>query len=83
MNTAGEAADRLSAGVRRRVELARMEADVAYFQARLDFLGEPATSNQAAQRKAFKHLYNGLSSQVAEAKEAQTNDFSVDGLFDG
>lgn len=83
MNTAGEAADRLSAGVRRRVELARMEADVAYFQARLDFLGEPATANQAAQRKAFKHLYNGLSSQVADAKEAQTSDFSVDGLFDG
>jgi hypothetical protein len=83
VSTAGEAAESLSAGVRRRVELARMEADVAYFQARLDFLGEPATSNQAAQRKAFKHLYNGLSSQVAEAKEAQTNDFSVDGLFDG
>jgi ABC-type transport system involved in cytochrome c biogenesis ATPase subunit len=83
VNRAAEAGHSLSAGVRRRVELARMEADVAYFQARLDFLDEPATSNQAAQRKAFKHLYNGLSSQVAEAKEAQTTDFSVDGLFDG
>jgi hypothetical protein len=83
VNEAGEGGNGLSAGVRRRVELARMEADVAYFQARLDFLGEPGTSNQAAQRKAFKHLYNGLSSQVAEAKEAQTNDFSVEGLFDG
>ncbi len=59
-----------------------MEADVAYFQARLDFLEEPATSNQAAQRKVFKHLYNGLSSQVAEAKQAQTTDYSVEGLFD-
>lgn len=83
MNTAAEARSSLSADVRRRVQLARMEADVAYFQARLDFLDEPATSNQAAQRKAFKHLYNGLSTQVAEAKEAQTSDFSVDGLFDG
>lgn len=73
----------LSPAARRRVEIARMEADVAYFQARLDFLGEPLTANQAAQRKVFKHLYNGLSSQVAEAKEAQTNDFSVEGLFDG
>jgi ABC-type transport system involved in cytochrome c biogenesis ATPase subunit len=82
VNTAGEADHSLAAGVRRRVELARMEADVAYFQARLDFLDEPATSNQAAQRKVFKHLYSGVSSRVAEAKEAQTGDFSLDGLFD-
>lgn len=82
MNEGAKGADGLGTGARRRVELARMEADVAYFQARLDFLGEPATANQAAQRKAFKHLYNGLTSQVAEAKQTQTSGFSVEGLFD-
>jgi hypothetical protein len=65
-----------------RLALARLEADVAYFQARLDFLDQPETSNQAAQRKAFKHLFNGLSGQVAAAKQAQSNTYSVGGLFE-
>jgi ABC-type transport system involved in cytochrome c biogenesis ATPase subunit len=73
----------ISAGMRRQVLLARMEADVAYFQARLEMLGEPLTSNQTAQRKLFKHLYNRLSSQVAAARQTQTKAFSIDGLFDG
>ncbi len=36
----------LSAETRRRVELARLEADVAYFCARLELVGQPVSSNQ-------------------------------------
>jgi hypothetical protein len=68
--------------VRRKVELARMEAAVAYFQARMELLGEPLTSNQTAQRKLFKHLYNKLSAQVAAERQTQTKVFSIEGLFD-
>jgi hypothetical protein len=72
----------VSPDVRRKVELARMEADVVYFQARLELLGEPGTSNQTAQRKLFKHLYNKLSAQVAAERQTQTKVFSIEGLFD-
>lgn len=53
---------------RRRVRLARLEADVAYFQARLEMIGEPHTANQSAQRKAFKLLYQATSHKVARIK---------------
>jgi hypothetical protein len=73
----------MSAETRRRVELARLEADVAYFCARLELVGQPVSSNQAAQRKAFWHLYKQLSSRVAAVQETQPKAFSLDGLFDG
>jgi hypothetical protein len=73
----------LSAETRRRVELARLEADVAYFCARLELVGQPVSSNQVAQRKAYWHLYKQLSSRVAAAQETQPKVFSLDGLFDG
>jgi hypothetical protein len=73
----------MSAATRRKVELARLEADVAYFHARLEMLGEPSTPNQNAQRKAFRHLYKHLSSQVAAELQTQTKAFSLNGLFDG
>lgn len=67
---------------RRKVELARMEADVAYFQARLELIGEPTTSNQTAQRKAFKLLYAKLTSQAAAETQTLANAMSIEGLFD-
>jgi len=73
----------MSAETRRRVELARLEADVSYFCARLELFGEPVSSNQAAQRRAFRYLYKQLSSRVAAAQETQPKVFSLDGLFDG
>lgn len=66
-----------------KVELARMEADMAYFQARLELLGEPNTLNQAAQRRAFVHLYKQLSRRLEADKGTQSKVFSVEGLFDG
>jgi len=68
--------------VRRRVELARLEADVAYFQARLELLGDPQTANQSAQRKIFKLMYNKLSTQMTAERQTQDKVFSLEGLFD-
>lgn len=53
---------------RQRVRLARLEADMAYFQARLEIIGEPSSSNQIAQRKVFKLLHRTLAERVLRAK---------------
>lgn len=53
---------------RRRARLAKLEADVAYFQARLEILGEPQSVNQLAQRKVFKVLYKSVGEMVLQAK---------------
>jgi hypothetical protein len=58
--------------LRRRVKLARMEADMAYFQARLEILGEPRTANQLAQRRAFKMLYMTIGHHIIETKRRMT-----------
>jgi hypothetical protein len=46
-----------AAARRRRARIAQIEADLAYFQARIEILRAPATINQDAQRKAFTALY--------------------------
>ncbi|MEJ2326708.1 MAG: hypothetical protein P8Y27_05170 [Chromatiaceae bacterium] len=51
---------------RARARLARLEADLAYFQARIEILRDPVTMNQQAQRKAFTALY-ALFAKVAGA----------------
>ena len=53
---------------RHRVRLARLEADIAYFQARLEMIGEPTSTNQSAQRKVFKLLHKFTGSKVLQAK---------------
>ncbi|MCG6896556.1 MAG: hypothetical protein LJE61_03280 [Thiocapsa sp.] len=57
-------------GERKRLRtcLARLEADIAYFQARLEMIGEPTTSNQLAQRKAFKQLLETVSAEALQLK---------------
>lgn len=52
-----ENAEELEERKRQRVRLARLEADLAYFQARLELIGDSHTSNRIAQRKVF-HLLN-------------------------
>jgi hypothetical protein len=52
----------------RRVSLARLEADVAYFQARLEMIGDaPGTTNQMAQRKVFKLLHKNAGAKILKA----------------
>jgi hypothetical protein len=53
---------------RRKTRLAKLESDMAYFQARLEILGEPKTANQEAQRKAFKLLHNTLTAMVVRER---------------
>jgi len=53
---------------RRRTRVARLESDLAYFQARLEFIGEPGSANQRAQMKAFKLLHQQLGSKLLSAK---------------
>ena len=54
---------------RMRLRLANLEADVAYFQARLEIIGDPITSNQRAQRKVFKLLYKSVGERIVRAKK--------------
>jgi len=53
---------------RRRARLAHMEADFAYFQARLEILGEPQSTNQLAQRKVFKLLHKSVGEKILLTK---------------
>ncbi|UHD15375.1 hypothetical protein [Thiocapsa bogorovii] len=53
---------------RRRIRLARLEADIAYFQARLEMIGEPTSANQLTQRKAFELLLKTVSTKVAKVQ---------------
>ena len=54
---------------RRRIRTARLEADMAYFQARLELIGQPCTSNQRAQRKVFEILHQSLGNRVLREKK--------------
>lgn len=58
----------------RRIHLARLEADVAYFQARLEMLGDPRTTNQQAQRKAFKLLCKTLGDAIVQIRRRMIRD---------
>jgi hypothetical protein len=51
-----------------RTKIARLEADIAYFQARLEVLGEPQTTNQQAQRKLFRLLHRLLWGEVVRER---------------
>lgn len=53
---------------RRRTRIARLEADLAYFRARLEMIGEPTTSNQLAQQKAFKLLLEAVSAEASRLR---------------
>jgi hypothetical protein len=54
---------------RQRIKLAHMESDAAYFQARLEIIGDPETSNQHAQRRVFKLLYKAFGNRIVRAKQ--------------
>ncbi len=53
---------------RQRARLARLEADMAYFQARLELIGDMTTSNQVGQRKVFNILQKVVASKILKVK---------------
>jgi hypothetical protein len=53
---------------RQRVRLAKLEADVAYFQARMEMIGQPGTSNQLAQVKVFKLLHKASGAKILKLR---------------
>lgn len=53
----------------RRVRLAQLEADMAYFHARLEHLGRPISANQLAQRKVFRLLAQTTGDRIVRARE--------------
>jgi hypothetical protein len=53
---------------RRRLRVAKSQADIAYFQARLTLLGEPRTLNQAAQQRTFKRLLKAIGRRIVNVK---------------
>jgi hypothetical protein len=65
MSGAESAEDR----ARLRLRVAQLEADLAYFQARLGLLGEPVTLNQSAQVRTFRILARVIGHQTAKLKE--------------
>jgi hypothetical protein len=54
---------------RRRLRLARWQTDLAYFQARLGLIGEPATLNQYAQRRTFRLLHEAVCEKLTGGLE--------------
>jgi hypothetical protein len=48
-----------------------LEADVAYFGARLELVGEPQTPYQAAQLKVYKALEEALSDNLKRLKKKE------------
>jgi cell division septum initiation protein DivIVA len=45
-----------------KLRVSALEADLAYFAARLELIGEPVTSHQRAQIKAYRALEKALES---------------------
>ena len=53
---------------RRRLRVAKSQADMAYFQARLSLLGEPKTLNQVAQQRTFKQLLKAIGERMVNVE---------------
>ena len=53
---------------RRSLRLASLEADLAYFQARLEILGEPKSANQWAQLKTYEVLRRSLGELILKSR---------------
>lgn len=55
-----------------RIRLAKLESDLAYFQTRLELIGELNSSHRLAQRKAFNQLIKATARQILAAKRNQS-----------
>ncbi len=48
--------------------ISSLEADIAYCEARLEFLGKPRTPHQRAQHKTFRTLQESLNDTLRQLK---------------
>ncbi len=46
---------------------------MAYFQARLEMIGEPGSTNQMAQLKVFKLLHKNVGGKILRAKRPHSD----------
>ncbi len=51
-----------------RLTITGLEADLAYFQARLELIGKPTTINQSAQLATFQLLISALNENLERLK---------------
>lgn len=58
----------------RKLRIARLEADLAYFEARIELLGEPRSANQHAQRRAFQLLCESLAERLVHERKRMLGD---------
>ena len=54
-----------------RIRVSALEADLAYFDARLELVGHPASLNQQAQVRAFRILNQALTRSLHRLKRAR------------
>jgi hypothetical protein len=54
------------ARARRRRRIAEARADLAYFEARIALIGDPASPNQQAQLRAFKTLHKVIGQRLLQ-----------------
>jgi len=48
------------------LRVSALEADLAYFQARLELLGEPKSSHQKAQKRVYETLGRSLEKTISQ-----------------
>lgn len=56
-----------------RFSVTGLEADIAYFEARIELIGTPETINQKAQVDTFKHLEQAMGHVLNRLKRKDTD----------
>lgn len=57
-----------------KVRIAQLEADLAYFQARIELIGKPRTVNQAAAQRVFKQLHKAIGAALVTSRKRLLDD---------
>ena len=52
------------------LRVSALEADLAYFQARLELLGEPKSSHQKAQKRVYEALGRSLEKAIGQLQQS-------------
>ncbi|GEM_PF-3765109 len=80
VSAAQNAPPRATASPIERVRVSALEADLAYFEARLALVGHPASTNQQAQVRAFRILNQTITRTLHRVKRKQALNGAKPGL---